>query len=151
MILICGISFICRVVIALDFLVFLMPVISVTKTKAHWQSIHCSTYKSADNQRIIASCISDKLTFNTKYVSYNWQKHQKSIKCQLCLYNNLNIWTIRQDTIEREFGAYDSIRDNYPKYVLSLDDFDMSRDGIKHRNIQDFLLADQWDWEQNKT
>lgn len=49
-----------------------------------------------------------------------------------------------EETIEREFGAYDSIRDNYPKYVLSLDDFDMSRNGIKHRNIRDFLLADEW-------
>ena len=50
-----------------------------------------------------------------------------------------------QETIEREFGAYNAIRDNYPKYVVSLDDFDMSRDGIKHRNIRDFLLAEKWD------
>ena len=46
------------------------------------------------------------------------------------------------ETIEREFGAYDMIRDNYPKYVLTLDDFDMSRNGIKHLNIRDFLLTD---------
>ena len=44
------------------------------------------------------------------------------------------------ETIEREFGAYKSIRDNFPKYVLSLDEFDMSRDGIIHRNVRDFLL-----------
>jgi predicted AAA+ superfamily ATPase len=37
-----------------------------------------------------------------------------------------------EDTIEREFGAYENSRDNFPKYVVSLDDFDMSRDGIKH-------------------
>ena len=49
-----------------------------------------------------------------------------------------------EDTIDREFGVYSSVRDNYPKYVLSLDDFDMSRDGIKHMNIRDFLLADEW-------
>lgn len=49
-----------------------------------------------------------------------------------------------EDTIDREFGVYRSVRDNYPKYVLSLDDFDMSRDGIKHMNIRDFLLADEW-------
>ena len=41
-------------------------------------------------------------------------------------------------------GAYDSIRDNFPKYVVSLDEFDMSRNGIKHRNIRDFLLAEEW-------
>jgi predicted AAA+ superfamily ATPase len=46
------------------------------------------------------------------------------------------------ETITREFGAYEGIKDNYPKYVLSLDEFDMSRDGIKHINIRTFLLAD---------
>ena len=50
-----------------------------------------------------------------------------------------------EETITREFGAYDSIRDNFPKYVVSLDEFDMSRNGIKHRNIRDFLLMDEWD------
>ena len=48
------------------------------------------------------------------------------------------------ETVQREFGAYDNIRDNYPKYVVSLDEFDMSRNGIKHRNICDFLLAEEW-------
>ena len=45
-----------------------------------------------------------------------------------------------QTTIDREFGAYDGIADNYPKYVLSMDKFDMSRNGIIHQNIIDFLL-----------
>lgn len=48
------------------------------------------------------------------------------------------------ETVQREFGAYDSIRDNYPKYVVSLDELDMSRNGIKHRNIRNFLLAEEW-------
>lgn len=42
--------------------------------------------------------------------------------------------------IEREFGAYDSIRDNYPKYVVSLDRVPLSRDGVIHMNLIDFLL-----------
>ena len=46
------------------------------------------------------------------------------------------------ETIEREFGVYRNIRDNYPKYVLSLDEFDMSRDGIIHMNLRDFLLQE---------
>lgn len=49
-----------------------------------------------------------------------------------------------EETINREFGAYNNIRDNFPKYVVSLDEFDMSRNGIKHRNIRDFLLAEEW-------
>lgn len=49
-----------------------------------------------------------------------------------------------EDTVRREFGVLASVRDNFPKYVVTLDEFDMSRDGIKHRNIRDFLLAEQW-------
>ena len=49
-----------------------------------------------------------------------------------------------EETINREFGAYDGIPDNFPKYVVSMDELDMSRNGIKHRNICDFLLADSW-------
>ena len=49
-----------------------------------------------------------------------------------------------EETVNREFGVYDSIHDNFPKYVVSLDEFDMSRNGIKHQNIRDFLLAEEW-------
>ena len=45
-----------------------------------------------------------------------------------------------EDTIKREFGAYDKITDASPKYVMSLDKIDMSHDGIIHVNIIDFLL-----------
>ena len=44
------------------------------------------------------------------------------------------------ETIKREFGAYDNITDASPKYVLSLDRADLSHDGINHLNIVDFLL-----------
>ena len=46
------------------------------------------------------------------------------------------------DTIEREFGAFKKIEDNYPKYVISLDKVDLSRDGIIHLNLIDFLLSE---------
>ena len=49
-----------------------------------------------------------------------------------------------ESTVNREFGVYDTIRDNFPKYVITMDEFDMSRNGIKHRNIRDFLIADEW-------
>ena len=49
-----------------------------------------------------------------------------------------------EETIEREFGAYDCINDNYPKYVLSLDKQDFSRNGIKHINIIKFLTSDNF-------
>ena len=50
-----------------------------------------------------------------------------------------------EETVNREFGVYDNVKDNFPKYVVSLDEFDMSRNGIKHRNIRDFLLENRWD------
>lgn len=48
------------------------------------------------------------------------------------------------DTIEREFGVLLEVADNFPKYVISLDEFDMSRDGVIHKNAIDFLLMDDW-------
>ena len=44
------------------------------------------------------------------------------------------------DVIEREFSAFDSVRDPSPKYVFSLDEYDMSKDGITHFCIEDWLL-----------
>lgn len=43
------------------------------------------------------------------------------------------------ETIEREFRVYEDIKDNYPKYVVSMDELDFSQDGIQHYNIRKFL------------
>lgn len=45
------------------------------------------------------------------------------------------------DTIEREFSALERIPDNYPKYVVTMDEVDRSRNGIRHMNIRRFLLS----------
>ncbi len=49
-----------------------------------------------------------------------------------------------EDTIKREFEAYNPIDDNYPKYVISMDKLDFSRNGIKHINIIDFLIGNEF-------
>lgn len=49
-----------------------------------------------------------------------------------------------EETREREFGAYAGINDSYPRYIISLDEEDYSRDGIKHINIFDFLMNDEF-------
>ena len=41
--------------------------------------------------------------------------------------------------IEREFSVYENIPDNYPKYVISMDKMDFSREGIIHLNSVKFL------------
>ena len=46
------------------------------------------------------------------------------------------------ETVEREFGNLERIKDNYPKYVISGDLPDFSRNGIKHYNMIKFLLGE---------
>lgn len=53
-----------------------------------------------------------------------------------------------ETVIEREFGAYDAINDNYPKYVISMDKIQMSRDGIIHLNLSDFLMNNKLNLEE---
>lgn len=44
------------------------------------------------------------------------------------------------EVVEREFGTYKNVADNFPKYVITMDKIDYSRDGIIHKNIVDWLL-----------
>lgn len=66
-----------------------------------------------------------------------------AIKNNTPIYIQVTYMLSEPSTIEREFGAFDNIRDNYPKYVISMDEVDMSQDGIKHLNIIDFLVKDE--------
>lgn len=47
-----------------------------------------------------------------------------------------------EETIRREFSVYNSVKDSYPKYVVSMDELDFSQNGIIHKNIKDFLLME---------
>lgn len=63
----------------------------------------------------------------------------------VCKKNNQKIYfqvayLIEDDeTVEREFRPLLMIKDNYPKYVLSMDRILQPQNGIKHMNIIDFL------------
>ncbi|MDU5802667.1 MAG: ATP-binding protein [Fusobacterium periodonticum] len=48
-----------------------------------------------------------------------------------------------EKTRERIYETYNSITDNFPKYVLSMNHSNFSQDGIIHKNIIDFLLEDE--------
>lgn len=48
-----------------------------------------------------------------------------------------------EKVMDREFGAFDAVRDNYPKYVITLDKTDFSRNGIVHMNMIDFLMGEK--------
>ena len=49
-----------------------------------------------------------------------------------------------EKTRNSDFSAFDSIDDNYPKYVISMNDEDYSQKGVKCLNIFDFLLDDDF-------
>lgn len=46
-----------------------------------------------------------------------------------------------ESTYAREIAPLKKVHDNFPKYILSLDEFITSEDGIKQLNIIDWLLA----------
>ena len=74
----------------------------------------------------------------TKEIDFICQKQDQKV------YVQVTYLLASDETIQREFGIYDSIHDNFPKYVVSMDELDFSRNGIKHRNIKEFLLMQEW-------
>lgn len=70
---------------------------------------------------------------DTQEIDFVCYKGQKKLYIQAA-------YVLTEDCIEREFGNLEKIDDNYPKYVISSDIVDMSRNGIVHYNIIDFLL-----------
>lgn len=46
------------------------------------------------------------------------------------------------EVMKREFGAFDYVKDNYPKYVITMDKIDYSQNGIIHLNLEKFLLGE---------
>lgn len=79
----------------------------------------------------------DVFTGKTKNGEIDFVAIKNSKKCfiQVCYL------LASESTLKREFGAYNSILDASPKYVMSLDKIDMSHNGITHINIVDFLLG----------
>jgi len=71
---------------------------------------------------------------NNLEVDFVCEKHGERIYIQVAYI------LATDETSKREFGALENINDNFPKYVLSLDEFTSDRKGIKHINIRDFLL-----------
>lgn len=60
-------------------------------------------------------------------------------------YYQVSATTLAPQTLERELHPLRSIADNYPKYLLTLDEVfkDMDYDGILKRNVIDWLLGDK--------
>ncbi len=63
-----------------------------------------------------------------------------ALKGQKKEYYQVAYYLYDQDVIDRKFGVFREVDDNYPKYVISFDKMDFSRDGIIHKNAVSFLL-----------
>lgn len=70
----------------------------------------------------------------TKEIDFVAEKQGESIYVQVAYL------LIDKKTQEREFGNLLQIEDNFPKFVVSMDEVDMSQKGIIHMNIKEFLL-----------
>ena len=71
---------------------------------------------------------------NGKEIDFVATKYGKREYYQVCYY------LTDENVVEREFGAFRGIDDNYLKYVVSMDELDFSQNGIIHQNIIDWLL-----------
>lgn len=75
----------------------------------------------------------------SKEIDFIAEKKGERIYLQVC-YKLDN-----EQTIEREFGNLLLIDDNYPKMVISMDEFWQGTiQGVKHYYITDFLMSDNW-------
>ncbi len=66
-------------------------------------------------------------------IDFVCERHGEKLYVQVCYL------LASPETIAREFNNLKKVNDLYPKVVLSMDEIDFSRDGIKHLNIIDFL------------
>lgn len=58
-------------------------------------------------------------------------------------YIQIAMTIMNPDTEEREYKPFAMIRDNYPKYLFTLDALLQKRDGVIHKNIIDFISRDE--------
>ena len=72
-----------------------------------------------------------------KEIDFVCKRHDKNI------YVQVTYLLSSPEVLKREFDVLLDIPDKYDTYVLSMDELDMSYNGIKHRNIIDFLLDDE--------
>lgn len=101
-------------------------------------------YKQSDIAKIIENAVCNHLMYNDYEIKIG-QVGQNEIdfvanrKGEI-LYVQVCYLLHEQSTIDREFGNLEKIKDNYPKMVVSMDEFTgNTRNGIQHFYLRDFL------------
>jgi predicted AAA+ superfamily ATPase len=70
-------------------------------------------------------------------IDFIWDRDWQKIYIQVCYL------LVSKETVNREFGNLLNIKDNFPKYVVSMDNvFGWTYEWVVHMNIKDFLLMD---------
>lgn len=60
-------------------------------------------------------------------------------------------WSIMdEETRQRKKRAFTGLPDAYPRYIISMDEYDLSEQGIRHLSLFDFLLSRVQDLSGNK-
>ena len=67
-----------------------------------------------------------------------------AIKTNEVKYIQVSLTASDENTYEREMSAFDEIKDNYPKYLITTDKLDYSKNGIIHLNLFEFLNKDEF-------
>ena len=104
-------------------------------------------YKQSDIGKIMENAVYNHLLFNDYEVKVG-QVGQHEIdfvgkRRGEILYIQVCYLLHEQATIDREFGNLEKINDNYPKMVVSMDEFTgNTRKGIQHINLRDFLSSE---------
>lgn len=103
-----------------------------------------NTNKTINNAQCIKNIVYNELLSRGYTVYVGKTKHGEidfiGIKNNETTYFQVTYYLDNEDVINREFGAFDHVKDNYEKIVLSLDTNDYSKNGIKHINILNWLL-----------
>jgi predicted AAA+ superfamily ATPase len=54
-------------------------------------------------------------------------------------YYQISTTVLDENTLKRELGSFNHVKDNYPKFLITLDDFKFDYNGIQHINLIDWL------------
>lgn len=101
-------------------------------------------YKPNDKAKILENIVFNQLLFKNYDVKVgSWGEYEIDFvasKDNEKLYIQVSLKLENEKTIKREFENLLKIKDNYPKYVITMDDtFKNTYKGIKHWSIRDFL------------
>jgi predicted AAA+ superfamily ATPase len=104
-------------------------------------------YKQADVGKVMENVVYNHLIqcgykvsvgiFNAREVDFVCQKRNETIYVQVAYL------ITDEKTAMREYGNLLKIKDNYPKYVVSMDEFQGNTyEGIRHLHLREFLTSD---------